>query len=108
MKKRKGKREVRAGPNSAGLVDPVLSRRADRRAQRQPPRVRPFSSHCRVGPTCHTPYRGVLLGLVGVWGLEAMADLLTQLHTLHDGSLTATYDWLLKRPSTTYGCKCRR
>jgi hypothetical protein len=23
--------------------------------------------------------------------------------TLHDGSLTATYGWLLKRPSATYG-----
>jgi hypothetical protein len=23
--------------------------------------------------------------------------------TLHDGSLTATYSWLLKRPSATYG-----
>jgi hypothetical protein len=41
--------------------------------------------------------------------------------SLHDGSLTATYGWLLKRPSATYGwslkllathkdgrCKCRR
>jgi hypothetical protein len=25
------------------------------------------------------------------------------MHALHDGSLTATYGWLLKRPSATYG-----
>jgi hypothetical protein len=26
-----------------------------------------------------------------------------QEHALHDGSLIATYGWLLKRPSATYG-----
>jgi hypothetical protein len=79
MKKEKGKGKSGLGrilPDQLTLCSPTV----DRRAQRQPPNVRPFSSHCRVGPACHTIYRGVLLGLVRVWGLEAVADLWTQLH----------------------------